>query len=88
VTDEDFRRQYEADIARLAALLAAPKVVPPVVYAVVVVGPVDRLRAAAARPEVRLVDVGAGATAPGAGDAVGLRPEETAQAGKPPTRPA
>lgn len=78
VTDPDFRRQYQADLGRLEALLAAPAEVDAVVHAVLVVGTGDALRRAARVPGVRLVDPGA---------SVGLRPEERTRAGDPPTRP-
>jgi hypothetical protein len=89
VTDADFRRQYQADIDRLAGLLAGPKDVGAVVHAVVVLGDGASLRRLAARPGVRLVDPGASAAVPGGGGAaVGLRPEETVRTGAPATRPA
>jgi hypothetical protein len=78
VTDPDFRRQYEADLERLEALLSAPAGVEAVVHAVKVVGTGDALRRAARVPGVRLVDAGA---------STGLRPEERMRAGTPPTRP-
>jgi hypothetical protein len=87
VTDDDFRRQYQEDIDRLAALLAGPEDVGAVVHGVVVVGDGDALRRLAARPGVRLVDPGRTATGPGPGSAVALRPEETVRAGAPATRP-
>ena len=87
VQDPDFKRQYEADIDRLAALLAGPARPPAIVYGAVVVGRGDALRAIAARAGVRLVDVALDAEVPGPGEAAGLRPEETAKAGEPPTRP-
>ena len=87
VVDEDFKRQYQADIDRLGALLAAPKEVGPVVHAVLVVATGDELRRVARTAGVRLVDVGRDAGVAGVGEAAGLRPEETARAGVPPTRP-
>lgn len=86
VEDPDFRRQYTEDIARLTALLAAPPV-DEVVYAAVVVAPADRLRALAAAPGVRLVDVGSSAVPPRPGAVSGLRPEEQDRAGQPAARP-
>lgn len=88
VTDDDFHRQYQADIDRLSALLEAPKAPGPIVHAVVVVGPGAALRRLASATGVRLVDVGRTDRPPTAGAAVGLRPEETIRAGVPPTRPA
>lgn len=79
VTDPDFRRQYEHDLERLEALLAAPAEVDAIVHGVVVVGTGDALRRTARVPGVRLVDPDASS---------GLRPEERSRAGEPPTRPA
>lgn len=79
VTDPDFRRQYEDDLERLDALLAAPADAGALVHGVVVVGSGDALRRAARVPGVRLVDPNASS---------GLRPEERSRAGEPPTRPA
>ena len=78
VTDPDFRRQYEDDLERLEALLAAPADVDAIVHGVVVVGTGDALRRTARVPGVRLVDPDASS---------GLRPEERSRAGEPPTRP-
>jgi hypothetical protein len=86
VKDPDFKRQYEADIARLGALLAAPTDGRDLVFGAVVVGTGARLRIIAHRPGVRLVDVGASASAPRPGASAALRPEETAAAGDPPVR--
>lgn len=88
VGDPDFKAQYEADIARLTALLAAPAKVSDVVFGAVVVGPADKLRALSTRPGIRLVDVGPDAEAPTPGTVAGLRPEETTQANTPETRPS
>jgi hypothetical protein len=79
VTDRDFRRQYEADLERLEALLAGPADVEAIVHGVVVTGTGDALRRTARVPGVRLVDPDASS---------GLRPEERVRAGEPPTRPA
>ncbi|HVF32693.1 MAG TPA: hypothetical protein VM933_06625 [Acidimicrobiales bacterium] len=89
VTDQDFRRQYQDDIERLTAFLAAPSDagVGPVVHAVLVVGTGDALRRTARVAGVRLVDPGADAPVPGIGAAAALRPEETDRAGDPPVRP-
>lgn len=88
VEDADFKAQYEADIARLTALLAAPAKVSDIVFGAVVAGSADALRALATRPEVRLVDLGPDANIPTPGTVTGLRPEETTQAGSPETRPS
>lgn len=87
VTDDDFRRQYEKDIERLAAFLAGPVEVGPIVHGVLVVGTGDALRRTARVPSVRLVDPGRDDAVPGVGQATALRPEETELAGEPATRP-
>jgi hypothetical protein len=86
VEDPDFAAQYKADITRLDRLASAA---PPstVVHGAVVVGPADALRRLALAPGVRLVDVGPSASPPSPNAAWALRPEETAKAGDPPTRP-
>ena len=86
VKDPDFKRQYEADIAQLGALLAAPSTGKDLVFGALVVGTGERLRIIAHRPGVRLVDVGGEAVAPRLGEAAALRPEETSIAGEPPAR--
>lgn len=86
VGDPDFEQSYREDIERLTLLLGAG-VVTRVVYGAVVVAPVDQLRALAKKPNVRLVDPGPTADAPPQGSVAGIRPEERAQAGDPPTRP-
>jgi hypothetical protein len=86
VEDPDFAAQYRADIARLDRLSSAS---PPaaVVHGAVVAGPADALRRLSTSPGVRLVDVGPSASLPNPNAAWALRPEETAKAGDPPTRP-
>ena len=86
VKDPDFKRQYEADIAQLTGLLAAPSTAKDLVFGALVVGTGERLRIIAHRPGVRLVDVGGDAVAPRLGEAAALRPEETSIAGEPPVR--
>ena len=88
VEDPDFQRQYRADIDQLAALLDAGTDRRDVVFGAVVVGPARTLLALADRPDVRVVDADGDATPPPVGATVGLRPEETIEAGDPPARPA
>ena len=87
VEDPDFKRQYQADIDHLKALLAVGSDRRDVVFGALVVGAADELRAIADRPDVRLVDVDTDATPPSSTAFEGLRPEETIEAGEPPTRP-
>lgn len=87
VGDPDFKAQYEADIARLTALLAAPAKISDLVFGAVVVGPAKDLQALATRPGIRLVDAGPDEKPPTQGTVTGLRPEETTQANTPETRP-
>ena len=87
VEDPDFKRQYQADIDHLTALLAVGSDRRDVVFGALVVGPADELRTIADRPDVRLVDVDGDATPPSPTAYEGLRPEETIEAGEPPTRP-
>jgi hypothetical protein len=88
VEDPDFKRQYQADIDHLAALLAVGSDRRDVVFGALVVGPSAALRSIGARPGVRMVDVDADATPPKSTNYEGVRPEETIEAGQPPTRPA
>ena len=87
VGDPDFQRQYQADIDHLAALLAVGSERRDVVFGALVVGSGEALRRLARRSGVRLVDVHVGATPPPPTTYVGLRPEETSEAGDPSTRP-
>lgn len=86
--DPAFVAQYQEDVARLTALLGRLEEADDVVFGAVVEADVGGLRRLAGRSEVRLVDL----AAPRLDDAdverlAGLRPEETARAGDPPTRP-
>ena len=87
VEDPDFQRQYQADIDHLAALLAAGSDRRDLVFGALVVGSGGELRAIARRPDVRIVDVDTDATPPSPTAYEGIRPEETIEAGEPPTRP-
>ncbi|MDQ6725647.1 MAG: hypothetical protein M3066_05725 [Actinomycetota bacterium] len=88
VTDTAFKDFYTSEVDRLDKAAGALTPTAPVVFAVVVRGPAATLRALAARPEVRLVDVGDGAQTGAQATFRGLRPEEKATAGDPPLRPA
>jgi len=84
---DPFRPFYESELVRLDAAIESVSPTSPVVFGLVVRGPAETLKTLAATPGVRLVDVGDAAQAKP--DAVfrGLRPEETAKAGQPATRP-
>ncbi|MDQ4133773.1 MAG: hypothetical protein M3179_11350 [Actinomycetota bacterium] len=87
VDDPAFRDYYQAEINNLTVLVDRVKPDGPLVFGLVVRGDAEDLKKLASRPNVRLVDVGqSGKTSP---DALyrGLRPEETAKADEPPTRP-
>lgn len=85
--DPGFQKDFKDEIARLNALAEKVNPAGPVVFGVVVRADAQRLRDLARSPGVRLVDVGSSAT-PGKSPVYrGLRPEETAKAGNPRTRP-
>ncbi len=87
VTDAGFKAFYTAEVARLDKAVKGFAPDSTLVFGFVVRAPAAALKALAARPEVRLVDV-AGTASPGA-DALyrGLRPEEVATANDPAMRP-
>ena len=87
VQDPDFKRQYQADIEHLTQLLATPVERDDIVFGALVIGPSGRLRSIGGRPGVRMVDVDVDASPPAATAYEGVRPEETIEAGRPPTRP-
>ncbi len=81
---EEFLRQYEVDLAAARATVEGLEEGVPVVFGVVVRAEAADLRALAGADGARLVDpVPEGAS----GQARGVRPEETAVAGRPPRRP-
>jgi len=87
--DPAFVAQFQADQARLAALLGRIDPKGPVVFGAVVSGGRAELQAIAGRKGVRLVDPMARRVGDDElGRLGGLRPEETAKAGDPPHRPA
>ena len=87
--DPAFAALYREDIARFDALLQRLDPRGPVVFGAVVEGDVEALRRVAARGGVRLVDVvgGGGVSDDDVERLAGIRPEETARIGEPPTRP-
>ncbi|MGH9150712.1 MAG: hypothetical protein ACRD0F_10280, partial [Acidimicrobiales bacterium] len=89
VSDQDFLRQYRADIDELNRLAAQFEARSPLVFGLVVSGPAGALKAAARSIDVRVVDLApAVEVTPGDLDgARGLRPEEVTTAGTPATRP-
>ncbi len=88
VDDPQFKAFYQDEIARLNKLLDGVSPDGPLVFGVVVEAPSAALQALGAAGQVRLVDVAPpGVVAPGTAFR-GLRPEETAKANDPPTRPS
>jgi hypothetical protein len=87
VEDPQFRTFYQEEVARLGQLIDSVKPDGPHVFAVTVRGPAPDLQALARAPDIRLVDVGPSAKLPPDTPLRGLRPEETARANDPPTRP-
>ena len=85
--DDQFVEQYRAEAARLTQRQHSIDPNGRVVFGAVVVGDAGHLRALAARPTVRLVDAAAGIALPPDAEIRGLRPEVTARAGDPATRP-
>jgi hypothetical protein len=86
--DPGFQSFYKDEVDRLNKLINGIRPNGNLVFAVVVRAPVPALQELAQRPEVRLVDVGPDAD-PGPKPAYrGIRPEETAKANDPNTRPA
>jgi len=84
VEDPAFKRFYTEEVARLdKAIASVPR---ELVFAVVVRGAPARLQSLAASPDVRMVDVARGDLGPDS-EYRGVRPEETAVAGNPSTRP-
>lgn len=86
VDDPEFATFYEEEVLRLERLEDALDPEGPVVFALLVQGSAASLRAIAAAPGIRLVDLAPGAVAPQS-EVRGLRPEETEKAGEPATRP-
>jgi hypothetical protein len=87
VDDPATKRQFEAEVQRLNALIDRISPTAPVVFAAIVRAPVERLREIAKSPGVRLVDVGSSDKVGETPTYTGIRPEETQKAGEPATRP-
>jgi hypothetical protein len=87
VDDAEFKGQYQGEIARLSALMDRVSPTGAVVFAVAVRAPAERLKELAKSPGIRLVDVGSSDKLGEKPTYHGLRPEETAKAGEPETRP-
>ena len=88
VDDAGFKAFYRSEIDRLNKLVSSIKPDGDLVFGLVVRAPAPALQQLATKEEVRLVDVGPTAD-PGPKPAYrGLRPEETARANDPNTRPA
>ena len=87
VDDPDYLNFYRSEVARLTRLESSLDPKGALVFGVVVKAPASGLRALARAPGIRLVDVGTSGDEAGGVEYRGLRPEETATAGNPPTRP-
>ena len=87
VDSPEFKAQYQAEIARLTALIDRVSPSGPVVFAVAVRAPSQRLKQLAKSPGIRLVDVGSSDKVGDKPTYHGVRPEETSKAGEPDTRP-
>jgi len=88
VDDPQFKTFYQEEVARLNKLLDGVEADGPLVFGVVVEAPSAALQSLAGSGQVRLVDVAPTATVPPGTPFRGLRPEETAKANDPPTRPS
>jgi hypothetical protein len=86
--DPQFQKFYREEVDRLNALIRTIRPSGNMVFGVVVRAPALALQQLAAKPEVRLVDVGPGAAPPAKAEYRGLRPEETSRTNDPNTRPA
>jgi hypothetical protein len=87
VDDAVTRKQFEDDVQRLTSLIDRVSPTGPVVFAVVIRAPAERLRELAKSPGMRLVDVGSSDKLGEKPTYHGIRPEETTDAGEPATRP-
>jgi hypothetical protein len=87
VDDPSFKAFYNSEVDRLGKAIKNFAPDGPIVFGVVVRGPATGLQAVGARPDVRLVDVGATAQVDPKAVFRGLRPEETTKANDPALRP-
>jgi hypothetical protein len=87
VEDAPFIEDAKAKMSQLARVHETARADGDVVFGVVVVGDTGNLRRLANTTGVRLVDVGSSAEVPALTRIRGIRPEETALAGEPLTRP-
>lgn len=87
VDEPQFRDFYAAEVERLNKVIEGVSPNGPLVFAVVVRAPAEALRKLINQPGVRLVDIGSGPELADGAAVRGLRPEETAKADDPPTRP-
>lgn len=85
--DPDFVKQYQAEVVRLDKLATSLSASGPIVFGAVLVADPGGLHRLSTTTGVRLVDVAATARIPTDSNIHGLRPEETAKAGTPLTRP-
>jgi hypothetical protein len=87
VDDAGFKNFYKSEVDRLNTLISAIKPTGSLIFGVVVRADAAALQALQDKDGVRLVDVGAGADPDPKANYRGLRPEETAKANDPNTRP-
>lgn len=85
--DPDFVKQYQAEVVRLDRLEKSLSPGGAIVFGALLVADPAGLHRLAATTGIRLVDVSATASIPDNGNIHGLRPEETAKAETPLTRP-
>jgi len=88
VDDPQFKTFYQDEIARLNKLVEGVEPDGPLVFGVVVEAPSTALRMLGGSGQVRLVDVAPTGVVTPRTAFRGLRPEETAKANDPPTRPS
>ncbi len=88
VDDPQFKTFYEEEIDRLNKLLDGVEPDGPLVFGLVVEASSPTLRSLGASGQVRLVDVAPTSAIPSDTAFRGLRPEETATANDPPSRPS
>ena len=85
--DPEFQSFYRSEVDRLNKLISTIRPNGALVFGVVVRAPAPALQALGTKPEVRLVDVGPRADPGPKPTYRGIRPEETAKANDPNTRP-